>query len=42
MEYEKFYNGIERCVWFKAVAKKPGFKVFIQDTNEPTYIDLKK
>lgn len=42
MKYKNFYNGVERCVWFKATDQSPGFKAFIQDTNEPTYFDLKK
>lgn len=42
MKYEKFYDGIERCVWFQATAGSPGFKAYIQDTNEPTYFNLKK
>tara|TARA_R110000868_G_scaffold17851_1_gene77909 strand:+ start:6787 stop:7164 length:378 start_codon:yes stop_codon:yes gene_type:complete len=42
MQYENFYNGVERCVWFRATGKFPGFKAFIQDTDEPTYFELKK
>lgn len=42
MKYNNFYNGVERCVWFQATEKSPGFKAFIQDTNEPTYFNLKK
>lgn len=42
MKYNNFYDGLERCVWFQATDKKPGFKAFIQGTNEPTYFNLKK
>lgn len=42
MKYNNFYNGVERCVWFQAAGKSPGFKAFIQDTDEPTYFNLKK
>lgn len=42
MKYNNFYDGLERCVWFQSTDKDPGFKAFVQDTNEPTYFDVKK
>lgn len=42
MKYNNFYDGAERCVWFRATDGGNGFKAFIQGTNEPTYFDLKK
>lgn len=41
-QYERFYDGIERCIWFEASSKSPGFKAFIQGTNEPTFFNLKR
>jgi hypothetical protein len=29
MKYNNFYDGVERCVWFQATDKSPGFKAFI-------------
>lgn len=39
--YERFYDGLERCVWFEKAANANGLKAYIEGTNEPTFFRFK-
>ena len=40
-QYNRFYDGLERCVWFEKAANANGVKAYIEGTNEPTFFRFK-